>query len=492
MLRTFDSWNNTSLFSNNNNSNNSKIKSKVWFILAWFHAVLQERRSFIPQGWSKFYEFSNADLRSSVEIIDASISNRPLPDWSTIHGLLENAIYGGRIDNEFDLKVLRSYLLKYFNNSMVNSNVSELYKSFSIPNSVSYMEFVKKIHTMSDIDIPTLFGLPGNASKLVQISRSSKIIDCLKSLAITPAISDLLNKERWSETLTPIISFWKKIIDQNKNILFNDMIGMPNNEKINQRDKGESLDPIRAFLSLEFKNAIALFKFVDNRLKNIEDAIRGTVLVNSTIKEDSWALLSGNIPPKWQEKWDHGPNTRIQVWLNEVIRKTLSLYQWCEYSKTNSLLKQEIDLRNLFNPNIFLNAFKQYTARNTEQALDELNHLVAIFKNEKKDMAFNCTIKIKSLLLQGAAFIDTTLSELISDDSPTLTDFPVCEIAWITTRQYKEIESKSSAFSMELPIYFSLSKEKLLTKLLVPCGYSRDDEQKFILSGAALFIESFM
>ena len=31
-------------------------------------------------------------------------------DWEAVHGLMEDAIYGGRIDNAFDLRVLRSYL----------------------------------------------------------------------------------------------------------------------------------------------------------------------------------------------------------------------------------------------------------------------------------------------------------------------------------------------------------------------------------------------
>jgi dynein heavy chain 2 len=31
-------------------------------------------------------------------------------DWEAIHGLMEDAIYGGRIDNAFDTRVLRSYL----------------------------------------------------------------------------------------------------------------------------------------------------------------------------------------------------------------------------------------------------------------------------------------------------------------------------------------------------------------------------------------------
>jgi dynein heavy chain 2, cytosolic len=51
-------------------SQGSVTRAQTLFSLAWFHAVIQERRNYIPQGWNKFYEFSAADLRSSVEIIN--------------------------------------------------------------------------------------------------------------------------------------------------------------------------------------------------------------------------------------------------------------------------------------------------------------------------------------------------------------------------------------------------------------------------------------
>ena len=37
-----------------------------------------------------------------------------------IHGLFENAIYGGRVDNPFDMRVLRSYLAQYFNKDVLS------------------------------------------------------------------------------------------------------------------------------------------------------------------------------------------------------------------------------------------------------------------------------------------------------------------------------------------------------------------------------------
>lgn len=38
----------------------------------------------------------------------------------SLYGIFEEGIYGGRIDNPSDLKVLRAYLRKYFNLLVIN------------------------------------------------------------------------------------------------------------------------------------------------------------------------------------------------------------------------------------------------------------------------------------------------------------------------------------------------------------------------------------
>lgn len=54
------------------------MKSAFCFVLAYFHALVQERRTYIPQGWSKSYEFSYSDLKVSLEIIDNLIKEYEL------------------------------------------------------------------------------------------------------------------------------------------------------------------------------------------------------------------------------------------------------------------------------------------------------------------------------------------------------------------------------------------------------------------------------
>ena len=77
---------------------------------------MQERRTYIPQGWTKFYEFSYGDLKAGTYVME-DMAEAPVGtpiDWETIYGLMEDAIYGGRVDNLYDLRVLREHLSVFF------------------------------------------------------------------------------------------------------------------------------------------------------------------------------------------------------------------------------------------------------------------------------------------------------------------------------------------------------------------------------------------
>ena len=98
-------------------------RCRMYFLLAWFHAIVQERLRYSPLGWAKTYEFGESDLRVACDTMDtwieATAMNRTnLPPekvpWKAIRTLLSDCIYGGKIDNEFDQRLLTSFLEKLF------------------------------------------------------------------------------------------------------------------------------------------------------------------------------------------------------------------------------------------------------------------------------------------------------------------------------------------------------------------------------------------
>ncbi|GAA6081849.1 cytoplasmic dynein 2 heavy chain 1 isoform X1 [Tachysurus ichikawai] len=141
LLRTYESWSSEQISKGGNTS-----RAQSLFCLAWFHAVCQERRNYVPQGWTKFYEFSLSDLRAGFNIIDRLFEGGKAFQWDCVHGLLENAIYGGRVDNVSDLRVLRSYLHQFFTNKTLTHSRTRATSAFppqiNLPNSCCIATFI--------------------------------------------------------------------------------------------------------------------------------------------------------------------------------------------------------------------------------------------------------------------------------------------------------------------------------------------------------------
>lgn len=78
---------------------------KLFLALFILHSVLQERRNFIPQGWCKWYEFSDADVKAAIDFILVVSGKSQTLDWAVLKGLLEKIVYGGRVDNVQDFEV---------------------------------------------------------------------------------------------------------------------------------------------------------------------------------------------------------------------------------------------------------------------------------------------------------------------------------------------------------------------------------------------------
>lgn len=115
-------------------------------MLAYFHAIIQERRNYIPQGWTEAYEFSPADLRVAANVVEANMGQEATKaglklEWDLFHGMLENALYGGRISNQNDMRVLMAYESQYFNDKMMEPG-AELFKgSGTMPDSTSHADY---------------------------------------------------------------------------------------------------------------------------------------------------------------------------------------------------------------------------------------------------------------------------------------------------------------------------------------------------------------
>lgn len=154
------------------------FKAQAIFVLAWFHAIVQERRIFIPQGWCKFYEFSDSDLKAGLEALNQHL------DWQTIHGLYSNAIYGGRVDDVHDIRILVSYLQSFFNPDVIagSARARSLLGPLELPVTNNFSQYMELVNKLPDDDKPSMFGLPENIMQSYQRTQSTLTINQLRTL----------------------------------------------------------------------------------------------------------------------------------------------------------------------------------------------------------------------------------------------------------------------------------------------------------------------
>lgn len=64
---------------------NTEAWRKLLFGLAFFHAVIQERRKYGPLGWNIKYEFNDSDLKTSISMLEVFLrENEDIP-WESLH-----------------------------------------------------------------------------------------------------------------------------------------------------------------------------------------------------------------------------------------------------------------------------------------------------------------------------------------------------------------------------------------------------------------------
>lgn len=154
-------------------------KSRLLFLLAWLHAVVQERLRYLPLGWSKSYEFNDSDFDAAFKTIDtwintlakgkANVDPAQIP-WVALRTLIKQAVYGGRIDSDYDQRVLDAFVDAVFtvraydaDFALVKAGDSPLH----VPEGTSMQQFIDWAHRLPENEPPSWLSLPGSAERVV-------------------------------------------------------------------------------------------------------------------------------------------------------------------------------------------------------------------------------------------------------------------------------------------------------------------------------------
>merc|ERR1711998_329278 len=88
---------------------------KLLFGLAFFHAIIIERKKFGPLGWNIQYAFNETDFDICRSQLAMYLDQYDEVPYSVLNMLTASINYGGRVTDDKDLRTIDVILLTYYN-----------------------------------------------------------------------------------------------------------------------------------------------------------------------------------------------------------------------------------------------------------------------------------------------------------------------------------------------------------------------------------------
>lgn len=375
-------------------SNHFAYKPLV-FVLSFFHSVLQDRKKFGKIGWNVFYDFNESDFTISRRLLAMYLNkitaDEPIP-WSSLKYLIGEAMYGGRVTDDYDRRIMMTYLNEYMGDFIFDTNQKFFFSKsgheYSIPEAGPYDSYLKFISEMPPIYSPEVIGLHSNA-EIDYFTQSSKLI--WQNLLVLQATGGKTkpgdkssNKEQFSLELA-------------ENLLHNKIKEKFDLQSISSKFKSKS--PIDAVLIQELERFNLLIEKMIRTLTDLKKSINGEISMNSEIEEIMISLFNGAIPNQWK---NIAPETQKSLgnWIDHFQKRYDQYEKWANDGEPKVMW-----LSGLHIPGSYLKAIIQTTSRKKGWALDKVDTYTVVTKiynlEEIKDKPeHGCYIS--GLYLEGA------------------------------------------------------------------------------------------
>ncbi|RZC33069.1 cytoplasmic dynein 2 heavy chain 1 [Asbolus verrucosus] len=436
--------------------------ARIFFVLSCIHAILQERRTYIPQGWSKWYEFSDTDLSTCIKLAEDLWQMRsPQVQWKFISGLCCDAVYGGRIENIDDMGILKTYLRQYLVDEVLSHRWSPFGMKISLPSSSKFQDYVDVLKHLPERDSPSNFGLPENIGRAWEKQTSNDIVGKLKTILLSKEVSLKFDRDYWQRNLSPFMILWKKL-NQGHDFV---RMSLPNLTAKNSS--------IETFMAEEFLNSIHLIQKIHKNFAILNKICKGNTIPDDSDMIIGNSLISYQVPKLWESLWE-GPKDPNR-YLRSIIVKAANLEKLKD-QKFDKILQNPLNLSTLLHPSAFLASYKQEFSRLSNISMDQLE-----LESSWKPPTHKNYIILTELLVEGGLFEGNILKPCLPY-SENINPSPNCYISW----KEKKMIMKEDKF-VDLPLYYTSNREKQLSTFQVLCDVK--DKDKWIQAGLAFYLE---
>lgn len=327
---------------------------KILFALVYHHAVILERRKFGPIGWNVNYPFNKGDLNISCNVLFNYLEANSIVPWIDLRYLFGEIMYGGHITDNIDRRLESTYLQEYLKPEMLDADI-DLAPGFQSPPPSDFVEYHTYIDEAMPPESPYLYGLHPNAEIDYLTLTSGRLFNEVLAMQATGGSGDSGGATKEEVVSATLEEFVEKIPEQ-----FN-MFEMAGRVPIEERTP---------YVNVVFQEASRFNRLLDailTGLKEVRLGLKGELTVTPAMEAIENALFFDTVPPHWGVIL--GPSTKpLGAWFTDVLERVKFLEAWIG----DFALPSTVWLGGLFNPQAFLTAISQQTARKNEWPLDKV------------------------------------------------------------------------------------------------------------------------
>ena len=374
-----------------NCTKDSRVFHKLLWGLAFFHAIVLERRKFGPLGWNIRYEFNDSDLSTSKTVMLMLLNEQEQIPWDALVFVTGHINYGGRVTDDWDRKCLLSILKKFYVSEALDDSYRFSETDFILPpisDLASYRTFIENLPQNDD---PEIFGLHANANISYQSQEAQRLITSM--LMVEPRVSGGGSSgAKNDETVMQLISNVTKELPEN-------LIKDNGNKELFQENEFGLIPSLSTVLLQEIERFNKLLSRMRATMQGLSQAIQGLGLMSQDLDEMYYSLLLNQVPRVWEEV--AYPSLKpLASWIADLKERLSFMSDWLINGNPNCFW-----LSGFYFPQGFLTGVLQTHARKYKIPIDKLQFNFRVM--EEKEAIFGKPLDgvyVYGLFLVGASW----------------------------------------------------------------------------------------
>jgi len=429
---------------------------KLLFGLAFYHALILERRQFGAIGWNIPYEWMNSDLKTGMMQLKMYLEEQPMVPYETLNSVVGDITYGGRATDAWDKRTNLSVLRRYFTPEALDDSYqyvagSDVYRAPAEGDLESVRAYIE---TLPLDDAPEVFGLHPNASISLQAKVSGDLMGTLISVQPVAAAGDSGGKSA-DEIVSELAAGYEATLPAALDV-------NAAHPKSFETIADGSMNSMGVFLNQECERFNRLLGVMKSSLNEAQRALRGEVLLSAELEAMHNAMTFQQVPALW-EAVAYPSLKPLASWFKDLVARVEALNAWLRGGPRASYW-----ISGFFFPQGFLTGALQTHSRKTHIAIDTLAFATNVTKMTEADITSppEDGVYVHGLFLQGARW--NTEAGVVEEMHPAVLFYRMPAIALVPALRAEVDPIADSGKVYTCPVY----KTSLRAGTLSTTGHS--------------------